>query len=179
MPEEYLQQLQCGEHGFCTEAFVFSGLPGTPPRVGCLALLCKDLQAYGRRGEATAIAQFYELVLPGMILSRHVFKGLRRPLLTDGDTNADQGMLVYTRKPAYDYQWVDGPQQGHSEQIAAPAGKVFAVITRPNGEKHVENFPEVDGWINAWCWIDEDLGLPEAPTDWVDRYDSKLWTRKG
>lgn len=179
MAEEYLRRLQCGELGFCSDAFVFSDPAGISlSRVGCLSLLCKDLQAYGKRGEATAIAQFYGLVLPGMILATHVFKGLRRPLLTDGDKDADKGMLVYTRKPAYDFEWIGGPQ-GHIEQIGAPVGKIFAVITRPNGQKHVESFPDVDGWINAWSWIDEDIGFSEAPTDWVDRYDSKVWTRKG
>ena len=125
---------------------------GTNPRVGRLALLCKDLQAYGKRGEATAIAQFYGLVLPGMILTKHVFKGLRRPLLTDGDRSADKAMLVYTRSPSYDYIWV-GEADGHIEQVNAPKGKVFAVITRPNNQKHVDSFPDVDSWINAWCWI--------------------------
>lgn len=151
MSEEYMRLLQCGEFGFCAAAHIFPIPSGSDPNVGLLALLCKDLQAYGKRGEATSIAQFYGLVLPGMILSRHVFKGLRRPLYTDGNIDADKEMLVYTRKPAYDYQWVGSPQDGYLEQLRAPPGKVFAVIISPNGNKHMANYPEVSGWINAWC----------------------------
>lgn len=175
MSDEYIKKLDCGEFAYCADAFVFDG---TTPRDGQLALLCKDLQAYGARGEATSIAQFYGLVLPGLILARHVFVGLRRPLLTDGDKDADKAMLVYTRKPAYDYVWVGGPHDGHIEQMAVPAGKVFVVIARPNHTKHTETYPDIDGWINAWCWVDEDAMLGEAPTDWVDRYDDKLWSRE-
>ncbi len=34
----------------------------------------------------------------------------------------------------------------------------------------------IDGWVERWNWVREDMGLSEAPIDWVDRYDEKLIT---
>ncbi len=138
-------------------------------------MLAVDLQRYGARGQITAIAQFYELVVPGLILTRHVFRGLERPLFCDGSMQGDEDKLVYTRKPALDFEWTGGPE-GHPTRREVPAGKVFGVIISPN-KKHREPFPEVAGWIHHWNWVDEDSGLAEAPIHWVDRYTEKLWTR--
>jgi hypothetical protein len=173
------RQVGNGQWAYCVDAYVF-GKDGqqTPPKVGTLAILCKDLQAFGNRGEAVPIAQFYELVIPGTILTKHVFQGLQRPLRTDGDSSADEKMLIYARKPSFNSVWYRGPQ-GHSHRTDAPVGKVFVVIVMPNNSKHCAQYPEVDGWINAWTWIDEDPGLSEAPVKWVDRYRTKLWTRGG
>lgn len=178
MDEDPLRRIG-GEWCYCVEAFVFHEAfvsTSDTPRVGLLALLCRDFQSFGKRGEATAIVQFYKLVIPGTILTRHVFKGLERPLLSDGNMCADEQKLVYTRKPAYDYEWTGGPQ-GRAIQRDALPGKVFSVIQTPN-LRHREQFPEVDGWIETWGWVDEDQGLPEAPKGWVDRYKSKLWSRR-
>ena len=41
-----------------------------------------------------------------------------------------------------------------------------------------EEFPDIAGWLDHWNWVDEDTCLNEAPDDWVDRYDRKLWTRE-
>ena len=169
------------ELAFCAAAKIFDWtseltVPTQPSGVGTVAMLNKDLQAFGRRGESKAIAEFFDLVLRGTILTRHVFKGLRRELFTDGDRNADKQMFVYTRKPAFDVVWIRPGNRW--ERIDPPKGNVFAVIVRPN-IKHRDRYPEIDGWINAWPWVDEDAGLAEAPEDWVDRYDLKLWTREG
>ena len=63
-------------------------------------LLASDLKWYGQRGLSTAIAQFYEMVMPGLILTRHIFKGLNRGLYCDDNSDGDEEKLVYTRKPA-------------------------------------------------------------------------------
>lgn len=162
---------------YCVDALVFDlSLEETSnPSEGVLGILCSDLQAYARRGDSALIAQFFKLVLPGIILTKHVFRGLQRPLLADADNQADEKKLIYTRKPAYDYVW-DDARSGSVMQLDAPAGGVFAVHITPN-VKHREQYPEIAGWIDHWAWIEEDAGLPEAPTGWVDRYNEKLWTR--
>jgi hypothetical protein len=139
------------------------------------ALLADDLKIYGYRGQFTAIAQFYELVIPGLILAKHIFRGLERPLCCDDNMEADERKLIYTRKPQFDFEWIGGPH-GSPVRRSVPPGKVFVVIISPN-EKHIETFPEIAGWIERWNWVDEDSGLSEAPTNWVDRYREKLWTR--
>ena len=107
---------------------------------------------------------------------RHVFVGLQRPLLTDGDETADAEKLAYSRKPAFDYAWRGSKFDGNLEQLDAPPSAVFTVLVSPN-VKHRKDFPMVDGWINHWTWVAEDPVLPEAPVGWVDRYEAKLWTR--
>jgi hypothetical protein len=64
---------------------------------------------------------------------------------------------------------------GRVESIPPPPGAVFAVHVTPN-TSHTE-YPEIRGWINHWAWVDEDPALPEAPIDWVSRYQERLWTR--
>lgn len=150
--------------------------PAAPTATGKLGLLCSDMHQIMARGDSTLVAQFYELVVPGTILTKHVFLGLQRPLRTDGNSSADREMLVYTRKPAYDAVWVGG-RDGHVKRVDAPAGCVLTVIVRPNYGKHHAEFPEIDGWINHWAWVEEDEALSGASKQWVDRYIMKLWTR--
>lgn len=171
------RKLSGGDWVYCVEAFVFDDLtrPDPQPRMGLLGLLSQHLMAYAKRGEGTAVVQFRRMVVPGTVLSKHVFRGLRRPMLAHGDKDADKGMLIYTRKPAHNYTW-SGPRT-KVRQHSAPAGEVFAVIVQPNMIDR-SKYPEVDGWINSWAWLDEDRGLSEATLDWVDRYDERLWTRK-
>jgi hypothetical protein len=169
------RQLSGGEWAYCVDAHVCNGIENDP-KVGLLAVLIGDMRRVADRGEGTALVQFDRLVRPGMIMTRHVFQGLRRPLRTDGNSDSDQNIFVYARKPSYDYSW-----NGIGKRVVqhmAPASKVFSVLVSPN-IRHKEQFPEVSGWINTWTWIDEDPGLPEAPIGWVDRYEKKLWTRTG
>lgn len=169
---------------FCVDAFTFdqTGLvqdkPTAPIGTGMLGLMCSDMHDHAERGDSTLIAQFYELVIHGTILAKHVFKGLQRPLRTDGDSKADEQMLIYTRKPTYDAVWIGG-RNGYPKRVNAPPGKVFTVIVMPNTlTKHKEKYPEIAGWINHWAWVEEDQALPEASREWVDRYKIKLWTRE-
>lgn len=142
---------------------------------GRFGLLTDSLKEYGARGQATAIAQFYGLVVPGLILTEHIFEGLDRPLYCDKDKKGDEDKLVHTRKPAWDYEWPSGCDGSHVK-VLAPADSVFVVVVSPN-KNHKNGFPEIDGWIERWNWVTEDSGLPGAPIGWIDRYKKKLWTR--
>ncbi len=144
------------------------------PEIKLFGLRYDDLKQYGDRGQATTIAQFYKLVQPGLILTHHIFKGLERRLCCDDDMEGDRNKLVYVRKPSYDFYWEGGPQ-GKAVRCDAPQGQVFAVIVSPN-INHREQYPDIVGWLDRWNWVDEDTCLSEAPDDWFDRYESKLWT---
>lgn len=139
-----------------------------------LGMLSSEFQKYGERGQANLIAQFYKLVSPGMILSRHIFRGLERPLYCDENMEGDKNKLIYSRKPSFDYEWIGG-KSGKPIERVAPAGKVFTVIVSPN-MRHKDKFSSIYGWIERWNWIEEDTGLSEAPMNWVDRYKEKIYT---
>lgn len=136
-----------------------------------------SLGAYCKRGQATSLAQFYKLVVPGLILTRHIFSGLVRPLYSDGEMNGDANKYVFVRKPAWDFIWFGGAN-GSEVQKPAPENAVFVVVISKN-INHLENFPEVNGWIERWNWVEGDSGLDEAPANWVDRYVNKIWTKEG
>jgi len=165
-----------GVHIFLADAKWFNEETGDVTDVK-LGMLTSDLKAFGRRGLATSISQFYELVIPGLILTRHIFKGLDRRLFCDDSPDADRDKLVYARKPSSDFVWIGTGADGAPARCEPPPGKVFAVIVSPN-TRHRELYPSVAGWINRWNWVDEDTALAEAPINWLDRYDAKLWTRK-
>lgn len=159
--------------------FIVDGWVCTAPNTvkeGKFGLLTDSLKAYGARGQATAIAQFYGLVIPGLILTKHIFEGLDRPLFCDGEKTGDRAKLVHARKPGWDFMW-SGDHNGSHQRVLAPADAVFVVIISPN-EKHRGQFPEVDGWIERWNWVGEDPVLSEAPVGWIDRYGKKLWTKE-
>jgi hypothetical protein len=128
------------------------------------------------RGQNTSVAQLQSLLLPGLPLTRHVFEGLRRPLLCDGARDGDRKKLIYSRKPALDVIVEGSPAHGlRTIQRQPPDSRVFCVIVSPN-DHHRDEFPDVDGWLDHWSWVKEDVGLPEAPQNWIDRYDRKVFT---
>lgn len=128
------------------------------------------------RGQKTLVAQFYKLVEPGLILTRHIFGGLARPLLCDNQMDGDKDKYVFSRKPTWDFVW-KGDTLGNPVQKTAPEKSVFVVIISKN-QRHKDKFPDVDGWIERWNWVEESKGLKEAPKGWVDRYTEKIWTRR-
>jgi len=165
-----------GDVGLLRADALYPSDPG-PHKEGKLAITAEALKVRYRQGLGVQIAQLYQLVLPGLILTRHVFKGLRRPLYCDGSDAGDKEKLIYTRRPAFDSVLAKDPGTGLQEAVrrAAPPNEVFVVIVSPN-IRHKNKFPRVDGWIEHWNWTKEDLGLPEAPVNWIDRYDEKIFT---
>ncbi len=164
-------------HCFPSKVFVGNPKPAAFPADGKLALLVTDLRKVTERGQKVPIAQFFNLLPDTLARPTHVFRGLQRPLRTDEDGSADEGMLVYSRKPAFDWIWGGRDEEEGPQRMPAPDSCVFAVTIRPN-IRHREKFPDVDGWINHWTWIGEDSVLPEAPLDWADRYAAKHWSNK-
>lgn len=149
---------------------------GTKPEVGTLAITQEQLGRYAQRGMATSLAQFRNLVAPGIILARSIFRGLKRPLSANGDLNADRHKLVYSWKPLFDYEWHGDRFRGHPVKRTPPPDRVFVVLVSPNSMG--DQFPGVDGWIEHWNWVPEDRALPAAPHDHVNRYEEQLWRRK-
>lgn len=145
-------------------------------RVGNLALLRSDVATMTARGQNTVVAQLEYLLLPNLLLSRHVFRGLRRPLLCDGDRNGEKSKLIYSRKPAFDVLVTGSAATGFKvTQRPPPDARVFCAIVSPN-VRHRDQYPMVDGWLDHWNWVPEDSGLPEAPSGWIDRYDERVFT---
>lgn len=145
-------------------------------RIGCLAILISDVAELKARGQNTTVAQLQSILLPGLLLTRHVFQGLRRPMLCDGQRDADATKLVYSRKPALDVLVKGHARDGFtSAHCQPPDAKVFCVIVSPNVLQRDE-FPDVDGWIDHWNWATESHGLAEAPRSWIERYERKLFT---
>jgi len=129
------------------------------------------LVAYQRK---TAVAQFLGVVSPGLILARHAFRGLRRPLYHDGDFRADRTVVAYTWRPSSDFVWVGDPHYGHPEAKVPPARTVFVVLVREVADRTIG---DVRGSIEHWNWIREAEDLPHAPTQWKERYGLRLWSR--
>ena len=112
------------------------------------------------------------IVQDGMGLSKHLFRGLKRPLMLDADTDADQGVLVYTWRSLLDYVWEGTPYSGSPKLLIPPPGRVFVVIVR----EEKPNDHGIYGSIERWNWVREDSELPHAPVAWEQRYDQKLWS---
>ena len=144
---------------------------GTPAVFGITKTQISD---FLQRGSYVPLFQLMKIVEPGIKLTKHIFRGLKRPLLCDDDSEADKKKLVYTWKAEFDYDW-DYKKRFHLDDLtrrAAPHGRVFAVFVTPNGEK--SRFPNIDYWLNRWTWIHEATDLGGAPINYSDRYDEKL-----
>ena len=102
------------------------------------------------------------------------FKGLRRPLYADGNTEADENKYALTWKPGSDFEWSKGPIEK-----PAPSGKVFVTIISENID-HQDTCPEIEGWIESWSWVEEEGSkLIAAPVRWTERYKERIWTVGG
>lgn len=148
---------------------------GQAPTVVKLGRMVADLGKCASRGESTAIAQFYKIVMPGLILAKHIFKGLERPLYLEGDMEGDANKLVYSWKPKWDYEWEGDRFHGGPARKAPINTRVFVAIISPNNDKG--EFPEIAGWIEHWNWVKENSSLDAAPVEWETRYTEKLWSQ--
>jgi len=123
----------------------------------------------------TAIAEFWGIVEPSLILARHAFRGLKRPLAHNGDMHADRRMVIYSWRPMWDFVWVGDAHHGHLEKKSPPPKTVMVVIVREEQQLDPHG---VYGSIKRWNWVKEDLILPHAPIEWGQRYAKKLWSRE-
>jgi hypothetical protein len=134
----------------------------------------EDLFGYVQRRQSVMLAQFALLVGNGLILSRHCFKGLQRELFYDGRQGGQNGKYALVQSARYDAIWNDFLKS--PQQTAAPPSRVFVVLISEN--THRREFPDIEGWIDRWSWVEEDNGtLQGTPVGWVDRYESKVWTQ--
>jgi hypothetical protein len=161
-------------------AYLIDGLsvddPGNP-KVVKFGILQKDTKKRYDRGQNSALAQFDGIVAPGLIMVQHIFRGLKRPLCTDGDMKGDTKKLVHTWLPANDFDWANRYER--PRRLASVANCVFVVLISTNHDRHLEEWPEVYGWIDRWNWVYEDAYLRGAPLNWISRYEEKLFTREG
>jgi hypothetical protein len=159
---------------YCVEAPWVEAI-GSKPAIRKLAVTQKQLGRYATMGTTTGLAQFREIVAPGLILAKHVFRGLKRPMAVGGNMYADRDKLVYSWKPVYDYEWPGNQFREPPCRLTPPAGRVFVVVVTPNSSNQ---FPEVAGWIERWNWVRESTDLPCAPIEHADRYEEQLWRGK-
>lgn len=150
-------------------------LNGGAVRVGKVAIMPHQLGQRSDRGQKTLIGQFFGIVWPGLILARHIFLGVERPLMANGNTAAGQDKLVYTWRPASDYVWKGSPGEGAPEKRQPPGDEVFMVLISPNTDE--DRFPDIDGWIEHWTWVVESPILPEAPIDHEARFTKRNWSQ--
>jgi len=158
-----------GEVAYLIDGFAIEGQNKKVVQFGILQV---DLSRRYDRGQNVALAQFDRIVLPGLILVEHIFRGLKRPLFKDGSPYGDSEGLIHTWRPLHDYEWPDKDKTGRPIEKGPVASSVFAVIINMN--HHREKWPEVYGWIDRWNWIYEDAYLPGAPMNWKTRYEEKL-----
>jgi hypothetical protein len=146
------------------------------PKVAKFGILQSDTKKLGDRGQLSSLAQLAGIVLPGLIMARHIFEGLKRPLYADDNMKADTKKLVHSWRPQNDFHWDWSKRFGRPQRLDPEPGSVFVVIVSKN-EKHLEEWPEVYAWIDRWNWVYEDPLLPEAPLGWEFRYERKLYSR--
>jgi hypothetical protein len=137
-----------------------------------LGVRTSTFRAYAQRRLATFIAQYYGIFQDGLGSAKHVFRGLKRPLMLGAHENADEAVWVYAWRSLIDYVWIGSPQSGDPRQVAAPARRVFVVLVR----EEPSNEHGISGSIERWNWIREDPELPHAPIIWQQRYGRKIWS---
>ncbi len=147
--------------------------PGDPETAITLGLRSDTFKQYTHYGLKTAVAQYYGLVQSGLLAARHAFRGLKRPLNYAGDMEADKSVIVYSWRPAFDYEWDGTREYGNPISRNPPSNLVFVVLVR----EEPPNEHNVFGSIEKWNWVGEDPQLRHAPVDWAKRYGNKLWSR--
>lgn len=133
-----------------------------------------DIAQIRMRGTWVRLVQLLNIVSPGLIMAKHIFRGLKRPLCEGENMHADETKLTYTWKPIYDYDWEERHRFDAEEirQRPAPPGKVFVVTASPNID--TVRYRSVDCWLNRWNWVQESLTLSQAPVNHESRYTECL-----
>jgi len=134
----------------------------------------RQLEKHHHRGSNIKLAQFFAIVVPGLVIAEHIFQGLKRPLCDGDNMDGDKTKLAFSWRPEWDYWWNEAYRFDcrRLEFREAPDGKVFVVNVSPNVVKSL--YPSVDYWIERWYWVRRSNTLLKAPTDWESRYESKL-----
>jgi hypothetical protein len=177
--------------------------PADPEQTVRLGLARSCLEQNLRRMFSTAIAQYYGIVQDGMVNAVHLFQGIKRPLMSGNDKDVDKSVLVYTWRPESDFVGSGGQfDNWRINPKVPPLGRVFVVLVRPESQPTSYPFFQLrSGWwrwgmvrsesqpadstgeetvfgsIEKWNWVKEDPFLPNAPIDWKQRYEKKLWSR--
>lgn len=141
-----------------------------------MGLLSSTLVDFNTRGQKTEIFQFLTIVADGLVMTSHIFEGLKRGLHADGSQDGALLKLVCTWKCKYDIDWTGDQHYLGFSQVHPPANHAYMVIMTPN-IRHREQYPDVACWINKWNWVEEDAGLAGAPKGWIERFDRKLWSK--
>lgn len=138
-----------------------------------IGIMHKSIAARAGRGLSYMLGQMYGVVGLGMIRAQHVYKGLKRGMLVDGDGSADRKKLAVTWSAKYDAKWVGPAENGQIVYEPAPDDRVFVVYVSVN--EMLEEYPDIYGWAEHWAWVASDPDLPGAPIGSPGRYDSKIW----
>lgn len=125
----------------------------------------------GLRGVRWQLGQMYGVLATGLIFAKFVFKGLQRPMLVDGNGNADQDKFALTWDADRDAKLAGDPFSPTFDYVGAPENSVFVVLASPN-TMHDE-FPDVDAWIERWAWVDGDPNNKGAPINAIVEEDSR------
>lgn len=142
----------------------------------CLKLGVLDARTLFRaeHGLSWQLGQLYGVVQTGLILTQHIFVGLRRGMLIAGDGEAAKEKMAFTWAARRDAQAVGDKFNLKIRYRDAPPNRVFCVYASPN--KMLDEYPEIFGWLEHWTWLAANSELPGAPVEWQDRYDKKLWS---
>lgn len=103
--------------------------------------------------------------------AEHAFQGLVRPLMHNGDVDADRTVIIYCWRPQIDWEWRGDKFSGQVVPMEPPPRRVFVVLVREEQDHELG----VCGSVEKWNWIAEDPSLLEAPVDWKTRYGRMLW----
>jgi hypothetical protein len=139
-----------------------------------IAITKSRIAALASRGQRTILGQWYGIVQPGLILTQHVFEGLKRGMLVDHDGRADMKKLAFTWAAKRDATLVGPAHDARVEFCDAPKDRVFVVYVSPN--EMLEQYPDIAGWAEHWAWVAANPSLPAAPVDSDSRYDRRLWS---
>ena len=144
---------------------------GTPFLIGIMPDAIRNV---AKRGFRNALGQLYGVLGPGLIMTRHVFQGLKRDMLVRNDSQADVKKLALTWDAARDGVYVGDAHTGALQYHGARPERVFGVYVSAN--EMLGDFPSVYGWAEHWTWIAADPTKVGAPIDYTTRYGEHLWT---
>jgi len=162
---------QPGSHVWVADAPDWTGSSKSHLRI---AVYLPTIVGRAERGLSWQLGQMYGVVGTGLIMTRHVFQGLKRDMYVRDDKDAASKKLVATWAASRDAEIVGDRSNPHLNYVPAPENRVFGVYISPN--EMLTDYPDIDGWAEHWAWIAADPDCPGAPIDWNFRYDKKVWS---